>query len=50
MAGYRREFDGRLDAIEAKVMELFVVCDDLPAVTQAMLNGNDEPALCDRRP
>ena len=45
MAGYRREFDSRLDAIEAKVMELFaVVCEDLPAVTQAMLNGNDELA------
>jgi phosphate transport system protein len=45
VAGYRREFDSRLDAIEAKVMELFaVVCEDLPAVTQAMLNGNDELA------
>lgn len=45
MAGYRREFDSRLDAIETKVMELFaVVCEDLPAVTQAMLNGNDELA------
>jgi len=45
VAGYRGEFDGRLDAIEAKVMELFaVVCEDLPAVTQAMLNGNDELA------
>jgi phosphate transport system protein len=45
VAGYRREFDSRLDAIETKVMELFaVVCEDLPAVTQAMLNGNDELA------
>ncbi|HXZ71826.1 MAG TPA: hypothetical protein VEH31_13310 [Streptosporangiaceae bacterium] len=40
MAEHRREFDHRLDAIEAKVVELFgMVCEDLPAVTQAVLNG-----------
>ena len=41
----RREFDRQLDAIQAKVMELFAtVCEDLPAVTQAVLNGNNELA------
>ena len=40
VAEHRREFDHRLDAIEAKVVELFgMVCEDLPAVTQAVLNG-----------
>jgi hypothetical protein len=29
---HRREFDRRLDAIEAKIMELFaMICEDLPA-------------------
>ena len=45
VAGQRREFDRQLDAIQAKVMELFaMVCEDLPAVTQAVLNGNNEAA------
>jgi phosphate transport system protein len=45
VAAYRREFDGRLDAIEAKVIELFgMVCEDLAAVTQAVLDGNIEVA------
>ena len=45
MAEHRREFDRRLDAIEAKVIELFgMVCEDLPAVTQAVLNGTSEVA------
>jgi len=42
---HRREFDRRLDAIEAKIMELFaMICEDLPAATQAVLNGNNELA------
>jgi phosphate transport system protein len=45
VAEHRREFDRQLDAIEAMVTELFVmVCEDLPAVTQAVLNGNSEVA------
>ena len=45
MAEYRREFDRQLDAIDAKVMELFtMVCEDLPPVTQAVLNGHNEVA------
>jgi len=50
VAEYRREFDRRLGAIEAKVMELFtMVCEDLPAVTQAVLNGtNDVAGLAER--
>jgi phosphate transport system protein len=41
MAEQRREFDRQLDVIDAKVIELFgMVCDDLPVVTQAVLNGN----------
>ena len=44
MAEQRREFDRQLNAIEAKVMELFaMVREDLPAVTQAVLNGNTLP-------
>jgi len=42
---HRREFDRQLDAIEAKIMELFaMICEDLPAATQAVLNGNHEVA------
>ena len=45
MAEYRHEFDRRLDAIEAKVMELFgMVCEDLPAVTQVVLDGSNDVA------
>src|SRR5215831_15304101 len=45
VAEHRREFDRQLDVIETKVIELFSsVCEDLPAVTQAMLNGNSEVA------
>ena len=44
VAGQRREFDRQLDVIQAKVMELFaMVREDLPAVTQAVLNGNTLP-------
>jgi phosphate transport system protein len=45
VAGYRHEFDRQLDAIDAKVMELFaMVCEDLRPVTQAVLNGHNEVA------
>jgi phosphate transport system protein len=45
VAEHRREFDRRLDVIEAKVIELFaMVCEDLPAVTQAVLDGTNEVA------
>jgi len=45
VAEHRREFDRQLDAIETKVIELFSsVCEDLPAVTQAVLNSNSEVA------
>jgi phosphate transport system protein len=41
MAGYRREFDETLAAIEAEVIELFeMVADDLPQATAALLNGD----------
>lgn len=43
MAGYRREYDRQLDAIDVKVIELFaIVCEDLPGVTQALLTGNTD--------
>lgn len=51
MAGRRREFDRHLDAIDVKVIELFaVICEDLPAVTQALLSGSNEAGgqLADR--
>ena len=45
VGGYRREFDRQLDAIEANVIQLFaMVCEDLPVVTQAVLDGNSELA------
>ena len=45
MGEHRREFDRQLDAIDAKVIELFaMVCEDLPAATQAVLNGSSEIA------
>src|SRR5271165_7288771 len=43
MVGHRQEFDRELEAIEAKVIELFaMVAEDLPGATQALLNGNNE--------
>jgi phosphate transport system protein len=45
MADNRREYDRHLEAIDVKVVELFaVVCEDLPAVTEALLNGSNEVA------
>jgi hypothetical protein len=42
MAGYRGEFGRALEAIEAKVIELFaVIAEDLPRATAALLNGDD---------
>jgi phosphate transport system protein len=39
----REEFDRELDAIEAKVIELFgMVAEDLPVATQALLTGSSE--------
>jgi len=51
MADRRREFDRHLGAIDVKVIELFaVICEDLPAVTQALLSGSNEAGgqLADR--
>ena len=43
MVGHRRHLDRELETIEAKVVELFgMVCEDLPGVTEALLNGNNE--------
>lgn len=43
MADHRREYDRHLEAIDVKIIELFaVICEDLPAVTQALLSGNNE--------
>jgi phosphate transport system protein len=47
----RKEFERDLEAIEAKVIELFaMVAEDLPGATQALLTGNDDvlPALTER--
>jgi phosphate transport system protein len=45
MTDHRREYDRHLEAIDVKVVELFaVVCEDLPAVTQALLSGDPEVA------
>jgi phosphate transport system protein len=39
----RREFERELEAIEAKVIELFaMVAEDLPQATDALLSGNSE--------
>jgi phosphate transport system protein len=39
----RQEFERELEAIEAKVIELFaMVAEDLPGATQALLSGNNE--------
>src|SRR2546423_14532037 len=51
MAEPRREFERELEAIEAKVIELFaMVAEDLPGATQALLTGNSEmiKALAER--
>jgi len=40
-----RDFDRQLEAIEAKVTDLFaMVCEDLPGVTAALLTGHYEAA------
>jgi phosphate transport system protein len=43
MAEHRQAFQRELEAIEAKVVELFaMVAEDLPQATDALLNGNSE--------
>jgi phosphate transport system protein len=43
MVGHRQEFDRELEAIEARVIELFaMVAEDLPGATRALLNGDNE--------
>jgi phosphate transport system protein len=43
MAEPRQEFERALEAIEAKVIELFaMVAEDLPGATEALLTGNNE--------
>src|SRR5215469_8252422 len=43
MAEQRQEFERELEAIEAKVIELFaMVAEDLPGATQALLTGSSE--------
>ena len=43
MVEHRQEFQRELEAIEAKVIELFaMVAEDLPRATQALLTGDDE--------
>jgi phosphate transport system protein len=43
MVGQRQEFERELQAIEAKVIELFaMVAEDLPGATDALLTGNNE--------
>jgi phosphate transport system protein len=43
VAEHRQEFDRDLEAIEAKVIELFaMVAEDLPEATRALLNGDRE--------
>src|ERR1700757_5252383 len=45
MAEPRQGFQRELEAIEAKVIELFaMVAEDLPTATQALLTGNNETA------
>jgi phosphate transport system protein len=51
MAEQRQEFERELEAIEAKVIELFaMVAEDLPGATQALLTGNSDviKVLADR--
>ena len=43
MVEHRQEFQREMDAIEAKVIELFaMVAEDLPRATEALLTGNQE--------
>jgi len=43
MGEHRQDFQRELDAIEAKVIELFaMVAEDLPTATHALLSGNNE--------
>jgi len=43
VAEQRQQFERDLEAIEAKVIELFaMVAEDLPEATRALLNGDDE--------
>lgn len=43
MAEQRQEFERELEAIEAKVIELFaMVAEDIPGATHALLTGDDE--------
>src|SRR6516165_963748 len=43
MGEHRQEFQRALEAIEAKVIELFaMVAEDLPTATHALLSGNNE--------
>jgi phosphate transport system protein len=43
MVEHRQEFERDLEAIEAKVIELFaMVAEDLPGATSALLGGNNE--------
>ena len=43
MVEHRQEFERELEAIEAKVIELFaMVAEDLPGATHALLSGNNE--------
>jgi phosphate transport system protein len=45
MVEHRQHFDRELEAIEAKLIELFgMICEDLPGVTEALLNGNNATA------
>jgi phosphate transport system protein len=51
MVEHRQEFQRELDAIEAKVIEMFaMVAEDLPRATEALLSGNQETlrALAER--
>ena len=43
MAEHRQEFERDLEAIEARIIELFaMVAEDLPEATKALLTGNNE--------
>ena len=43
MGEHRQEFDRELEAIEAKIIELFaMIAEDLPEATKALLSGNDD--------
>ena len=45
MAQHRQEFEHELEAIEAKVVDLFsMVAEDLPTATGALLSGNSDAA------